>query len=470
MLFSIIIPVYNVEAYLKKCIDSVLIQTYNDYEIILVNDGSTDGSSAICRDYSTRNQQIKLIVQENRGVSAARNAGIAEAKGDYLLFLDADDKLKPGALAVLDEELSINKPDIIMFNADVFEDISKKFVNSPYKREQIKNNKIISGREYFVHYYLEKMLGTICLCIFKRMYLKNNSLWFAENQIYEDVLFFFQSLMKADTVKTVEKDLYIRRIRSNSIMTSEVKAKNIENMLFLQEETYKFLTGLVDTSDKGFLISLGLYSQIVTNMVAEIIDKCKVINKEERKNYYYKSNITFLYVIFMLTKKVQSVTLPMLVKYQIVKMKEVIEDGKIIDNLFLNSPFALDVGMTEQKCNEDIEKEYRNILNGLPLNNKNITVGIYGTGRHTVHLIKNYDKYCGRIEAELLFIDSYIPSYQKKYIGFDIINIREAEKLVDCVILSSFIYEKEFMKNCSVYLSENIPIIRFYEEEKVSIW
>lgn len=91
MRFSIIIPAYNVEDYLLDCVDSVIKQSFRDYEIILVNDGSTDSTLEICQELSKKNKSINLITKKNGGLSSARNAGIEIAKGDYLLFLDGDD-------------------------------------------------------------------------------------------------------------------------------------------------------------------------------------------------------------------------------------------------------------------------------------------------------------------------------------------------------------------------------------------
>lgn len=95
MRFSVIVPVYNVEAYLKTCVDSVIAQTYSDYELILVDDGSTDHSGALC-DRLAAKTGCHVVHQENGGLGAARNTGIATARGDYLVFLDSDDFLSPG--------------------------------------------------------------------------------------------------------------------------------------------------------------------------------------------------------------------------------------------------------------------------------------------------------------------------------------------------------------------------------------
>ncbi len=91
MLFSIVVPVYKVEGYIEKCIKSIQVQTFEDYELILIDDGSTDGSGKICDDYASKDGRISVIHKENGGVVSARNAGLSVAKGKYILFVDADD-------------------------------------------------------------------------------------------------------------------------------------------------------------------------------------------------------------------------------------------------------------------------------------------------------------------------------------------------------------------------------------------
>ena len=119
--FSIIIPVYNVEKYIGKCLDSVMNQTYHDYEVIVVNDGTKDSSMNIVNNYD-----VKVINQKNQGLSAARNTGVKEAKGEYILFLDSDDSIEKDLLKELNKSLK-NNPDLVRFQVqEEFEDSTEK--------------------------------------------------------------------------------------------------------------------------------------------------------------------------------------------------------------------------------------------------------------------------------------------------------------------------------------------------------
>lgn len=118
--FSIIIPIYNVEDYLSKCLDSVIEQTLMDIEIICVNDGSKDKSLNILQQYSNNDNRIRIISKENGGLSSARNAGLKVAKGDYICFLDSDDYAEPNLCERLYTEILEYKPDIIAFGANIF--------------------------------------------------------------------------------------------------------------------------------------------------------------------------------------------------------------------------------------------------------------------------------------------------------------------------------------------------------------
>ena len=158
MLFSIIVPIYNVEKYLARCIDSILDQDYANYEIILVNDGSTDNSLLIAEKYSKKYSNIILINKENGGLSDARNVGLDTAKGQYVIFLDSDDAIDKNALKTINCALE-NQEDIDVLAGEYKEIFSDKVViQSRYSNGN--NNSTITG----VHFLKEQLTH-------KRMYM-----------------------------------------------------------------------------------------------------------------------------------------------------------------------------------------------------------------------------------------------------------------------------------------------------------
>lgn len=126
MRYSILIPVYNAAPFLRQCLDSVLCQRISDYEVILVNDGATDASPAICAEYVRRDARFRLIHQPNRGLLMARKAAIAAAQGEYLLFLDADDFWQPNLLETVHPLLLREAPDLLVFNMQFYKDGQRK--------------------------------------------------------------------------------------------------------------------------------------------------------------------------------------------------------------------------------------------------------------------------------------------------------------------------------------------------------
>ena len=130
-LISVIMPVYNVEKYITKAIQSVLNQTYKNFELILIDDGSTDKSRSICNDFKQKDNRINVVHQNNQGVSSARNKGIQIAKGDYIVFVDADDEISNNALETMYIEIVKTKVDIVITNYTRVSIEGKKILN-PY--------------------------------------------------------------------------------------------------------------------------------------------------------------------------------------------------------------------------------------------------------------------------------------------------------------------------------------------------
>ena len=226
MTFSIIIPVFNVEPYLAACLDSALNQTYTDVEVICVNDGSTDNSLSILEEYKKQYPQITLLSQENKGLSAARNAGLRVATGDYILFLDSDDWLEKDAIRILRDH--IGDEDMLCFNGRrYFEDGTQE---EPDKGITETN---LTGWDYYNKYALVNRkfhFVSVVLRLYRKQFLLDHRLFFEEGIYHEDNLFTPIACYYAQKVKVIPDCLYVYRIRNESI-THSISYQNVVDMV-----------------------------------------------------------------------------------------------------------------------------------------------------------------------------------------------------------------------------------------------
>ncbi len=229
-LISVIIPVYNVEDYLRECIDSVLCQTYGNFEIILVNDGSTDSSGKICDEYLEKDERITVIHQKNCGLSVARNTGFSEADGYYVYFLDSDDYIAENAFETLLEIAEKDNSDIVFFDAVSFADTDDFTVKQNY----IHKNKYKTDSGYKVFSALTKNKeyhSAVPLLFIKKDFLSDSKIKFIPDILYEDMVFTYQIFCKAATVSQCSEALYHRRYRKDSIMTSSKTIKHFTSCI-----------------------------------------------------------------------------------------------------------------------------------------------------------------------------------------------------------------------------------------------
>lgn len=241
MFFSIIIPVYNVEHYLRDCLNSVVAQTYQDYEVICVNDGSTDGSLMILDEYVKNSSKIKVITQQNKGLSGARNTGIKAANGDYIFLLDSDDWIEPSTLEILVQKQ--NGEDLVCFNGRrVFEDGTIEKPDSGIEE----NN--LTGWEYYNRYaLLSRKFHFVCtvLRIYHRDFLLQHKLFFEEGIFHEDNLFTPIACYYAQSVTVIPDCLYVYRIRTGSIMQT-MNVQRLYNMIAIANKLSDFFIPIKD--------------------------------------------------------------------------------------------------------------------------------------------------------------------------------------------------------------------------------
>lgn len=213
-LVSIIVPTYNVKHYIRECIDSILNQTYKNIEIIIVNDGSTDNSMYMINDYVTSIDKIKVINQENQGLSAARNSGIEEAKGKYIALIDSDDKVKPNFIKNLVKTAMQTNADIVRgsfrdFHGNIPAGWVADFITDPNPGAQVLDQFLDQNTSFVVWSSL-----------YSREFLNNNNLRFTPGILLEDGDFTCRAYLAARTVITTNYTDYMYRIRPGSILTS----------------------------------------------------------------------------------------------------------------------------------------------------------------------------------------------------------------------------------------------------------
>ena len=245
MKISVIVPVYNCAKYLSKCLDSLATQTFRNFEVICINDGSKDDSLAILNSYSLKDKRFRVFSTQNRGQGATRNLGMKYAKGEYIYFMDGDDMLDPKTLEICYSYLLAKRLDLIMFDAETVyetEVLEKKFhgYKNAYKRSreynQIYNgieifNKLVNNNDYFV---------SPCLFMCSRALIERHNIVFPEGIIYEDNVFTYQLILSANRVSHIQKKLYKRNLRSGSTVTNPLTVFSLCSYMECASEIFKF--------------------------------------------------------------------------------------------------------------------------------------------------------------------------------------------------------------------------------------
>lgn len=228
--FSVIVPVYNTEAYLPKCIESIIAQTYENMEIILVNDGSTDSCLAIMQRYAGQDNRIIVVSQENGGLSAARNAGLKIATGDYVAFVDSDDWVEPDMFEVLADHLSIKRPDFTCFRMQYDNEAlhASHVYGKPFAiREFHDTEQILTDT-----LRIDNILTSAWSKVYNRNFLNEHGLRFEPGIVNEDTLFSFQVACHAHEVTFVDRIFYHAIEREGSITRSsyDIRIRDMDSV------------------------------------------------------------------------------------------------------------------------------------------------------------------------------------------------------------------------------------------------
>ncbi|EUJ35027.1 putative glycosyl transferase family protein [Listeria weihenstephanensis FSL R9-0317] len=218
---SIILPVYNVAPYLEACLDSLVAQTYQDFDVIAVNDGSQDGSLAILEAYQAKLPQLRVISQQNQGLSAARNTGLKHVSGKYLYFLDSDDYLQHDMLARCFALAEQEQLDLVKFDAEPFTEDGVMTTNPYDSSAVLQEDKIYTQKEWLVAQH-KHYNSPVWLFFIRTALVLNNKMTFVDNLLHEDEIFTPQLFTKVERVMYIRQTFFKRRYRKGSIMQNNI--------------------------------------------------------------------------------------------------------------------------------------------------------------------------------------------------------------------------------------------------------
>ena len=279
--FSIIIPVYNTERELGRCVDSVIAQSFGDFEVILVDDGSKDRSGAICDQYSAQDQRIRTIHKMNGGCSKARNTGIRTATGEYLLFLDSDDMWDDvDALDKLHNSVQQGKQDIVCFGVRIFrEDGSLEKVRKVELPGKCGKDKLSILKELI---YRNQYFSACYVRIYRREFLLSNNLFFIDGLLSEDIEWCARVMIHAKTIGTFSGQFYKRIRREQGSQTANLGEENVFAILSSIEQGVKYAK---DNCENNEL--LRLYYEYWAYQYAMLLGFIPIVGSELRNSQFY---------------------------------------------------------------------------------------------------------------------------------------------------------------------------------------
>ena len=293
---SIIIPVYNVEKYLERCLDSVTNQTYKNLEIILIDDGSKDKSGSICNKYLKKDKRIQVIHKKNMGVSVARNDGLKVISGEYVIFLDSDDWIQPDMIEKLYNNLITYDVDVSICNFYISVEYKKEYVKDSEGKNDLVIDNVIDM--YNLIFDNKKVGGYLWNKLIRTSVIKNNEIYFNENvAIEEDVIFMIDVLKNCRKICYSPKNiLYHYRQRKDSAVNFNYTLKDLTKLYSLEKKLEIKSKYSLSTLDKleynyVFLLKQSIYILKKENIVDKhLLKKAKKIDKNIYKIAFNEAN------------------------------------------------------------------------------------------------------------------------------------------------------------------------------------
>jgi len=280
-LISVIVPIYNCEKYVSRCIESIINQEHKELEILLINDGSTDSSKSICEKYALQDTRIHLINKENSGVSASRNIGLSIAKGDYIAFVDADDYIDPEMYSSLYLKAIEESADMVFCRIKRFDDSGQFFYPDEKNLYRIKNRDI-EPLFYTTKYsnYITKVEGVVWRTLYNKKFIENE--FFDENLKYgEDLLFISSLILKSQKISIVDEYYYnyFTNVNSACNLINERYFDNLKDF-YLSSIEFLYKNNL---NEIKYLVDYGYLVRVVQNRIRnkDFVKQIKQVNKTD---------------------------------------------------------------------------------------------------------------------------------------------------------------------------------------------
>lgn len=266
MKFSIIVPVYNVEDYIHECVNSILAQSFDSYEILLIDDGSTDKSASICDQFALSNNNVIVIHKKNGGLSDARNVGIENAKGEYIIFIDGDDYIEQDTLDVFARELyEADNPDVMITRIkQVYPDSKTKYMDENMPISKMKNAK--KGEIIRWIFSLSNNTWPSVRYVAKRRFIETKNLRFPCGYLHEDIDWTARLFLKANSFTCCDFYWYNHRMSRHSSITSSNSAKRVTDVIELVVNNINNDEYLVLDEDLRTLIFSRLISSVFSSL------------------------------------------------------------------------------------------------------------------------------------------------------------------------------------------------------------
>lgn len=284
--FSIVVPVYRVEQYLKNCVDSILTQNCDDFELILVDDGSPDKCPEICDRYVKDDLRVTVIHKTNGGLSSARNAGIKAARGKYIIFVDSDDYWNSDkALSILYDKLNREKQiDVLLYNSIDYSCVTGKSIvcNRYYDIDFVENSDKVDVLKYL--FDNELFPGAAWATVTRREFLIENDLYFIEGIKAEDIDWLLKVFLQANTYSALNEAFYVYLKYRNDSITGTADAKSIDDLLYqielwqnkIETQEYWYISNEVKSLlSRHYISALLIFGYIETDKRTEYRKKLK---------------------------------------------------------------------------------------------------------------------------------------------------------------------------------------------------